>query len=49
MKFYIYFQGCSNNGNWIDAENLKSEKWIYALKNGINSISRIMGSKKGFR
>ena len=29
----------------IEAENLKSAKWIFALKHGLNSISYVSGSK----
>lgn len=29
----------------IKADNMKSAKWIFALQNNINSISRISASK----
>jgi len=43
--FYVYFRG-TNYGRWIEAENLKSAKWIFAKQEGINSINNITGSKK---
>jgi hypothetical protein len=42
--FYVYFLG-TNNGKWINAETMKDAKWIYALENGLNSITYI-GAKK---
>ena len=44
-RFYVYFRG-TRNGEWIEAENLNSAKWILALKNGLHSISYIAGTRK---
>ena len=43
--FYVYFRG-TNYGRWIEAENLKSAKWIFALQEGINGINQIAGKRK---
>jgi hypothetical protein len=43
--FYISFRG-SNNGKWVNAETMKDAKWIFALENGLNSISYIEGKKQ---
>lgn len=45
MKYWIYFMGTSN-GKWIEAENIKSAKWIFAIENNLNSIGYIAGSRK---
>ncbi len=42
MRFYIYFLG-TRNGEWIEAENMKAAKWIFALKNGLKSLAYIVG------
>jgi len=44
MKYWVCWQG-TRNGEYIEAENMKSAKWIFALKNGINSIGRVTGRK----
>lgn len=44
MRFWIYFRGTSN-GEHVEAENMKSAKWIFAAKYGLNSISYIAGRK----
>lgn len=43
--YYVYFVG-TRNGEWVEAENMHSAKWIFALKNGSKSLSYIRGSKK---
>lgn len=45
--FWIYFTG-TGNGRWVEAATLKDAKWIFAMKVGLSSISRIQGSKKSF-
>jgi hypothetical protein len=45
MKFYVYFLG-TRNGEWIEAENMKSAKWIFALKNGLKTLAYV-AAKKG--
>ena len=42
--FWIYFRG-TRNGEYIEAENLNSAKWLFAKKNGVNSLSYIAGSR----
>ena len=42
--YYIYFLG-TRNGEFIEAENMKSAKWIFALKNGLHSLAYISGHK----
>jgi hypothetical protein len=42
--FWIHFRG-TNNGEYIEAENMLSAKWIFALKYGLNSIHYIQGRK----
>jgi len=44
MMFWVNWIG-TKNGEYIEAENMKSAKWIFALKNGINSIGRVTGRK----
>jgi hypothetical protein len=43
--FYVYFRG-TNNGRLIEAANLKSAKWIFALQEGINGINQIAGKRQ---
>ena len=43
--FYCYFTG-TGNGEWVEAANMNSAKWIFALKNNLKSISYISASKK---
>lgn len=43
--FYIYFRG-TGNGKYIRAANLKSAKWIFAIEQGLKSISYIAGKTK---
>jgi hypothetical protein len=38
--YWITFIG-TQNGEYIVAENMKSAKWIFALKHGLNSISYV--------
>jgi len=47
MKFWVYWLG-TNNGEFIEAENMKSAKWIFALKENINSIVRVQAKKINF-
>jgi len=42
--FKIKFIGTSKE-EIIEAENLNSAKWIFAIKNNLKSISYIKGSK----
>ena len=42
--FWIYFRG-TRSGEYIEAENMKSAKWILALKHGLKSISYIAGKR----
>ncbi len=42
--YYIYFLG-TTNGEKIEADNMKSAKWIFALKHNLKSISYIAGKK----
>ncbi len=44
MRFWIEFRG-TRNGEYIDADTLHSAKWIFALKNGLHSLSYIKGRK----
>ena len=44
LPYWIYFVG-TNNGEFIDAENMNSAKWIFAIKNGLHSLSYIRGTK----
>lgn len=44
MRFWVFFRG-TRNGEWIEAENMYSAKWIFAIKNGLNSLTYIQGSK----
>lgn len=37
----------ANNGRWICADILQHAKWIFAKAEGIESISRIQGSRYG--
>jgi hypothetical protein len=43
--YWIFFRG-TNNGEYIQAENFNSAKWIFALKNGLKSIAYVTGRKK---
>ena len=47
MKFLIYFIGTDpkKTGKIIDAENMNSAKWIFALDQGLKSLSYIKGSR----
>jgi hypothetical protein len=45
-RFWVYFVG-TRNGRWIEAENMKSAKWILAIAEGLKSIGYIRSSKKG--
>jgi len=42
--FWIYFTG-TRNGEYVEAENMLSAKWIFAYKNNLTSISYISGKK----
>jgi len=41
-RYFVYFVG-TNNGETIEADNMKSAKWIFALKNNLSSIGYICG------
>ena len=40
--FWIYFRG-TRNGEYIEAENMLSAKWIFAKKHNLTSLSYIVG------
>ena len=42
--FWVYFRG-TRNGDYIEAENMNSAKWILALRHGLSSISYIAGKR----
>ena len=44
-KFWVYFVG-TRNGEWIEAANMKSAKWIFAKKNNLKSLAYIVASRK---
>jgi len=44
-EWFVYFTG-TRNGRWVEAENMKSAKWIFALENGINSIIGVSATRK---
>ena len=44
MKYWVYFSG-TRNGEYIDAENMLSAKWIFALKNNPHSLAYIQAHK----
>lgn len=44
MRYWVKFIG-TRNGEWIEAENMLSAKWIFALKNDLKSLSYITASK----
>ena len=43
--FYVYFTG-TRNGEMIEAANMLSAKWLFAVKNGLDSIGYI-SAKRG--
>jgi hypothetical protein len=45
MKYYIYFVGTSN-GQVIEAANMLSAKWLFAISHGLTSLARICATKK---
>ena len=44
MKYWVYFSG-TRNGEYIDAENMLSAKWIFALKNNLHTLAYIQAHK----
>ena len=42
--FYIYFRG-TRNGEYIQANNMHSAKWIFALKYGLTRLTYIAGKR----
>lgn len=44
--WFVRFVG-TGNGRWVCADTLHFAKWIFANAEGIASISRIQGSKRG--
>jgi hypothetical protein len=45
MKFWVYFVG-TRNGEWVEAANMRSAKWIFAFKHGLNDLTYIVASRK---
>ncbi len=46
--FWVYPINNKKRGEWINAFDSKSAKWIYAKKEGLESIGYLGSSKKGF-
>jgi len=44
MIYWVYSRG-TRNGEYIEAENIISAKWILAYKHGLKSIAYITGKK----
>ena len=44
--WFVRFVG-TNNGRWVHADLLQHAKWIFAKAEGIESISRLQGSRRG--
>lgn len=38
--FFVRFRG-TRNGEWVQAENMLSAKWVFARKYGLQSIAYI--------
>jgi hypothetical protein len=43
--YWVYFRG-THNGEWIEAANMKSAKWIFALKNNLHSLEYIAAKRE---
>ena len=46
-KWFIYFVG-TRNGAWIEAENMKSAKVIFALSQGVPLTSYIRATRSPY-
>lgn len=44
--FYVRFVG-TRNGEWIEAANIETAKYLFARKHGIEVTSYIVASRKG--
>jgi hypothetical protein len=43
--YWVFFRG-TTNGEYIEANTLHDAKWIFAIKNGLKSISYITGKNQ---